>query len=141
MNPNYSDIIGLPHHVSGKYPHMSRENRAAQFAPFAALTGYEEAVLEAARLTAQKLEITEERREWLNRCLGIVGQNTALRPEVSVLYYQPDGRKLGGAYLSVTGRVRRIDLTERLIWFEGGNSVPIDEMYSITSPLLAEQPE
>ena len=104
MNTPYDDIIRLPHHVSQNHPQMSLRDRAAQFAPFAALTGYEAAVGETARLTAERRELDAQEAEELNRRLAALIARLPERPEVTVEYFVPDDRKAGGAYVSVTGR-------------------------------------
>lgn len=139
MKGKYDDIMDLPHHVSGRYRHMSRENRAAQFAPFAALTGYEDAVEETARLTDAQAEITEERREWLDTCLNLLEKNIRQRPEVTVTYFQPDHRKAGGAYVTMTGTLRRVDAVQRLLVFADGRTVDLDSVYHLRGGLLPEE--
>ena len=139
MKGKYDDIMDLPHHVSRRYRHMSRENRAAQFAPFAALTGYEDAVEETARLTDAQAEITEERREWLDACLNLLEKNIRQRPEVTVTYFQPDHRKAGGAYVTMTGTLRRVDAVQRLLVFADGRTVDLDSVYHLRGGLLPEE--
>ena len=101
-NQQYNDIIDLPHHISTTRPRMSMLDRAAQFSPFAALTGYDAAIKETGRLTGQRIELTEECRAVLDRKQQVLLENLAEHPEVSVTYFVPDERKSGGAY--VTGK-------------------------------------
>ena len=102
---NYDDIIDLPHPTSERHPRMPMANRAAQFSPFAALSGYDDAVRETARLTDGKIELTEEEQSILDMKLQalVPGESAA------ITYFQPDGKKQGGAYLTVSGQVKRID--------------------------------
>ncbi|MDO4805542.1 MAG: hypothetical protein Q4A32_12095, partial [Lachnospiraceae bacterium] len=108
----YEDIVNLPHHVSQKHPPMEMLKRAAQFAPFAALTGYDDVVDEAARLTYDKAELAGESFDDMNRKLvaAIDGKQ-----EVTVTYFRPDEKKTGGAYVSVTGRIKKIEMGELIM--------------------------
>lgn len=122
----YDDIIHLPHHQSGTRLHMSLHDRAAQFSPFAALTGYDAAVEEAARLTEQKLELSEEEKAALSAKLTEIKEHIKERPEVTVTYFVPDERKAGGTYVTVTGTVRRIDEFERVVVMQDQSRIPIE---------------
>lgn len=124
----YDDIIHLPHHQSGTRPHMSLHDRAAQFSPFAALTGYDAAVEEAARLTEQKLELSEEAKAAIGAKLTEIKEHIKERPEVTVTYFVPDERKAGGTYVTVTGTVRRIDEFERVVVMQDQSRVGIDDI-------------
>ena len=106
----YEDVICRQHPTSNKHPRMSRMNRAAQFAPFAALTGYEESLEEIARLTDKKRELSEDDIEEINAKLNFIQEHIKERPEVTITYFQLDERKEGGKYLTVSGKVRNIDL-------------------------------
>ncbi len=112
----YDDMIDLAHHVSGTHPHMPVEDRAAQFAPFAALTGHHEAVRETARLTEELQNIYE---------------HLDLEPSVSITYFVPDPKKPGGAYVTVSGCVRKIREHERTVVLTDGTEIPIDEITDI----------
>lgn len=127
----YDDIINLPHHQSSKRPHMSNHQRAAQFAPFAALTGYDAAIDETARLTDQKLELSDEQADHLNVQIQRIVENIADKPQVEITYFVPDNRKSGGEYMTVTGRVRCVDDSNREIVFADGMTVGIDDVYMI----------
>ena len=127
------DIIDLPHHVSQNHPQMSMHDRAAQFAPFAALTGYEAAVGETARLTSERRELDAQEAEELNRRLVAIIARLPDRPEATIEYFVPDDRKAGGAFVSVTGRVRHISVPERTLVMEDGTVIPLDDVVSITS--------
>ena len=127
----YDDIINLPHHQSSKRQHMSNHQRAAQFAPFAALTGYDAAIDETARLTDKKLELSDEQADYLNAQIQRIIENIADKPQVEITYFVPDNRKSGGEYVTATGCVRRVDDHNREIVFADGMTVGIDDVYSI----------
>ena len=127
----YDDIINLPHHQSSKRPHMSNYQRAAQFAPFAALTGYDAAIDETARLTDQKLGLSYEQADHLNAQIQRIIENIIDKPQVEITYFVPDNRKSGGEYMTVTGYVRRIDDHNREIVFVDGPTVKIDDVWNI----------
>ncbi len=125
------DIINLPHHISTKHPQMSLQDRAAQFSPFAALTGYEAAVKETARLTDRRIELDEGEKEKINLQLQQIRENLAEGPEATFVYFVPDPRKEGGSYVTVTGRVLGIDEFKREILLQDGQIVPIDELFAV----------
>ena len=125
MTDDYSDIINLPHHVSKNHPQMSREARAAQFAPFAALTGYDDVIHETARLTDRQVELEEYDSERLNRKFAELMTILDDHPEITVSYFKPDERKAGGAYVSITGTLKKVDTYEQLMIFDDGNEIPI----------------
>lgn len=127
----YDDIINLPHHQSAKHKQMSRLNRAAQFAPFAALTGHGAAISETARLTDEKIELGEEIISILNEQIQIIYENISEKPFVEINYFAPDDCKSGGKYVMVSGNVRRIDDYNREIIFTDDLRIPIDDIYSI----------
>lgn len=131
MKTPYDDIIYLPHHVSQNYPQMSMHDRAAQFAPFAALTGYEASVGETARLTSERRELDAQEAEELNRRLTDLAARLKDRPKVTIEYSVPDERKSGGAYVTVTGRVRNISVAERLLVMEDGTEIPMEDVVSV----------
>lgn len=127
----YDDIIHLPHFVSKNRPQMSLQNRAAQFAPFAALVGYDAAIKETARLTSKRIELDDDEKIIINGLLQLIQDNIKSRPEVTITYFQPDGRKSGGAYVQTTGIVKKVDAYERAILMTDGMSIPIDEVIAI----------
>ena len=135
-NHQYDDIIDLPHHVSATRPRMSMIDRAAQFSPFAALTGYDAAIKETGRLTDQRIELTEDSRAVLDRKQQLLVDNLADHPEVSVTYFVPDKRKTGGAYVTVTGRVKKVDDYQRLLLLTDGTKIPLDEILDMESELF-----
>ncbi len=108
---DYSDIIDMPHHQSIKHPHMSLHDRAAQFSPFAALTGYEDMVDEEGRLTQDRIEIDEQEREKIDWKLALIADILAKghRPTVSITYFVPDAKKSGGEYVTTTEEIKKID--------------------------------
>lgn len=135
-NHQYDDIIDLPHHVSVTRPRMSMIDRAAQFSPFAALTGYDAAIKETGRLTNERIELTEDSRAVLDRKQQLLMDNLADRPVVSVTYFVPDERKAGGAYVTVTGRVKKVDDYQRLLLLSDGTKIPLDEILDMESELF-----
>ncbi len=128
----YEDIIHLPHHVSRKHPQMSMSDRAAQFSPFAALTGYDAAVEETARLTDRRIELDEYEAQHLDEQIQKLSGHLQEHPEVSITYFLPDARKDGGEYVTVTGRVKKIENYERRIVLMDGSLIPIHEVISIS---------
>lgn len=131
MSTGYDDIINLPHHVSQKHPHMAMIDRAAQFSPFAALTGHGAAIEETARLTDELIELDESRKEVINEKLMFIAEAAEEASEVTVIYFVPDGRKFGGEYVSVTGKVRKIDAYKHDIVMSDGKVIPIENVYDI----------
>ena len=132
----YEDIVDLPHHVSKKHPQPTMADRAARFAPFAAITGYEEMVLEEARVTDERIEMDESSKAALNEKLNMILEFIDEQPEVSITYFEPDKRKAGGAYVTVTGTVKRIDEYEHLVIMTDGKKINIDEIYNLQSELF-----
>lgn len=132
---NYDDIINLPHHVSTTHPQMSLIDRAAQFAPFAALVGYDAAVKETARLTNKRIELDEYEKEALNERLRFVADWMEERPEITITYFQPDDKKDGGAYMTVTGCVKKIDDYQGIVCLTDGTKIPIEEIFEIECEL------
>lgn len=135
---NYEDIINLPHHISSKRSQMSKEQRASQFAPFSALTGYEDAIKETARLTNRKIEVDEGLREVLNNKLNIIEENIKNNPEVSITYFIPDKKKDGGEYIKITGIVRRIDIVNNLIIMIDKTKIKMQDVLNITCDLFKD---
>lgn len=124
MNHPYDDIINLPHHVSERHPQMSMYNRAAQFAPFAALAGHDSAITEAARLTEAEQELSESDAEVLNRKLAYL-QSLDEKPTISVTYFVPDDKKEGGSYHTATGIVKSVEPDKGVLQFEDGTGIPV----------------
>ena len=135
---NYDDIINLPHHVSSKRKQMSIEARSAQFAPFAALTGYEEKVKETSRLTERKHILDEDQKEILNNKLLYILENIETKPEITFTYFVKDSKKLGGKYIEKTGIVRKINMVEEYIQLTDKTKIKIKDILSIESDLLLD---
>ena len=133
----YDDIINLPHHVSTTRPQMSMIDRAAQFSPFAALTGYDAAIKETGRLTDEKIEMGDDAQNILNMKFQILVDHLNDEPEVTFTYFKPDERKFGGAYVEVTGTVKKVDDFERLIVMQNGTNIPMEDVLSIEGEIFA----
>lgn len=132
----YDDIIHLPHHVSATRPHMPVIDRAAQFMPFRALTGYEGAVQETARLTNRKIELTGDEKAALDMKLQRLAEDIGSRPPVTLVYFRPDEKKSGGAYLTASGRLKKIDRHAGTLVLTGGERIAIEDILDIqTQPL------
>jgi hypothetical protein len=131
MNNRYDEIINLPHHVSKTRPQMSMSDRAAQFAPFAALTGYDSAIKETGRLTDEKIDLDEEALTDLNMRYQLLVDALDEEPEVEITYFKPDERKSGGEYVTVTGTVKKVDDFERLITMQNGTKIPMDDVLAV----------
>lgn len=129
MDHKYEDIIHLPHHVSKKHPPMPLGERAAQFSPFAALTGYKAVLNEAARPTCAKPNLTEAQKAALDQKLQAACK--APRPEVAVTYFLPDTKKAGGSLQTAAGRIYKTDISRRQIVLEDGTYIPVDSVTDI----------
>ncbi|WP_028518514.1 hypothetical protein [Ruminococcus flavefaciens] len=132
MSGQYDDIINMPHHVSKTRAQMPRRNRAAQFAPFAALTGYEDAIDESARRTDAKAELCEDEAEELNKKIKLLRARIASEPHCEITYFVPDKHKSGGKYITFAGNVRFIEEVTRQIVFCGGMRIPLDDIIKIS---------
>ena len=132
----YDDIINLPHHTSPKRPRMSMIDRAAQFSPFAALTGYDAAVKETARLTDRRIELDEYEKAALDERLQLIQEHLKELPEITITYFKPDERKDGGAYLSVTGSIKKIDAYEKCVVMTDMQKIPVEEIFRIDGELF-----
>lgn len=124
----YDDIIMLPHPESKKHIRMKSDARAAQFAPFAALTGYEDAVKETARITEGQIELDEAEREVLDAKIHQLQAADGMRSAVKIVYYEADMRKAGGKYITVTGRIKKIDYYRKVILLEDGNCIHVEDI-------------
>ena len=127
----YDDIINLPHPTSTRHPRMPLKDRAAQFAPFAALTGHEAAIKETARLTDEKEILSEEAVAILNDKLNIIAENLGTDQTVAITYFVPDEKKAGGAYVTRSGIVKKIDLYEHILTMTDGAVIPIGQISEI----------
>lgn len=133
MSDKYSDMIHLPHMQSVTRKHMSIHDRAAQFAPFAALVGYDGAISETGRLTEHRRQISETSAELLNMRIQYLESHLDEQPEITVTYFLPDERKTGGVYLAYTGALKGVEVFEGLLVFEDGKEIPIDDIMEIES--------
>lgn len=132
----YDDIIGLPRFVSRTRKHMSNSDRAAQFAPFAALTGFGEKITEAARLTEGQIELSESEKAMLDYKFSIIAANLDRNDVISISYFVPDELKSGGAYRTATIRLKRIDLLRRVLIDSEGRNYDIDYIADVSSDLF-----
>ena len=132
----YDDIINLPHHISKNHPQMDTLNRAAQFSPFAALTGYDDAIEETARLTDRRIDLDEVSKAILDEKLRIIMEQLGNKPEIEITYFQPDEKKSGGAYVSVSGIVKKIDYYKRLVLLQDGTRIKIEDISNITGEIV-----
>ena len=137
MKSKYDEIMGLPHHVSKTRPQMPMSDRAAQFAPFAALTGYDSAIKETGRLTDERIELDEEALTALDMRSQLLMDAFDDAPEVTITYFQADERKAGGKYITATGAVKKVDDFERRITMQDGSKIPMDEVPSIDGELFS----
>lgn len=136
MNHPYDDIIDMEHHVSGRHPRLSMDSRAAQFAPFAALTGHDAAIMEAARLTETERELTSGEADALNRKLSYLLQNIKEEYPVEIVFFEPDSKKEGGAYRIKTGFIKNADLTTGILEMGDGSSILIRHIKDIKGDCL-----
>lgn len=133
----YREIIDLPHHVSKTRPQMPMSDRATQFAPFAALTGYDAAIKETRRLTDERIELDVEALSALDMKYQLLMEALDEAPEVTITYFRPDERKAGGKYVSAVGAVKKIDDFERRITMQDGAKIPMDDVLSIEGELFS----
>lgn len=131
MTGKYDDIIHLPHPTSPTHPRMSVSARAAQFSPYATLTGYGDAVRETARLTNQKLELDEDRKAAINETLMLIQVQIEHKPQVAITYFQPDDMKDGGIYITVVGHVKKIKEYEGIVVMTEGTEISIEDIMQI----------
>jgi len=132
----YEDIINIPRHISKTHPQASMADRAARFSPFAAISGYEEMVKEAARVTQERIEITDATKELLNEKLNMIAEFLNEEHEITITYFEPDKKKSGGAYISTTGVVKRIDELKRIVVMKNNKKIKIDDVYALNSTLF-----
>lgn len=137
-SPYYDDIIRLPHPDSPTHPRMPVRSRAAQFAPFAALTGHDAAIRETARLTDPRMELDEGEQAVLDSKLRLLHQFLPEQPTVQITYFQPDARKSGGAYLTAAGCVQKMDACTRTLILQDGTRIPIAEIVQIEGTLFRD---
>ncbi len=128
----YDDMLHLGHHVSPTHPPMSMIDRAAQFSPFAALTGFEAAIREAGRLTYGKIELNEDEKAMIERRLRDIQERGSSQPRITITYYRPDQRKAGGAYVTIAGTVRKVDGYRHIVAMADGRMIPFEDIRRIT---------
>lgn len=133
----YEDIIDVPHHVSKKYSAPTMMERAARFHPFAAITGYEEMVLEAARITESRIDLDEEALTVINKKLNMLRESLDQEPMITVMYFEPDKKKCGGAYVSVTDIVMQIDEYKQIVIMGENKKISIKDIYSIEGDIFS----
>ena len=136
MSGPYDDMIDLPHPTSNKHPRTSIQDRAAIFSPFAALSGHGAAIAETARLTDQRMELDEDTKAELDQRQAVLLEHIEEQPEITVTWFQPDERKDGGAYLTATGRLKKIDEVERILSLQDGTSIPLEDVVGLESEWL-----
>lgn len=136
MTRTYDDIINLPHHVSATRPWMTAIDRAAQFSPFAALTDYDIAIRETARLTDERVELDEYRKDDLSNRLQIIADRIKEHPGIAITYFRPDAKKNAGAYVTSISKAEKIDEYERVIIMTDGTAISIDEIISIDGQIF-----
>ena len=134
----YEDIIGLPHHVSTVHPQMSIYDRAAQFSPFAALTGHEAAIKETVRQTDAKQVLSEEVIAELNKKLYLIGETIGTQQMVEITYFVPDAKKNGGAYITCSGCVKKIDKYKHTVVMTDQTIIPIEQISNIEGEMFEE---
>lgn len=132
---SFDDLLDLPHHVSSVHPPMTREERAAQFSAFRALTGHEQAIRETARLTDRPPELSEGEAALLNAQLQTLQAHLRERPAVTVTWFQPDEKKAGGRCRTTSGTLRRLDLAEGFLHLHGGERIPLRSVIALESEL------
>lgn len=137
-NHPYEDIIQLKHYVSSTHKHMAIYDRAAQFAPFAALTGYEGKIKETARLTDQRIELSEDEKTILNNKLFLLKEQIDIHPEIEIVYFQKDEKKSGGAYITVKGMVKKLNEYQRSIELHSGVNIFVEAIVDISGEIFKD---
>ena len=133
MSGPYDDIIDLPRPTSTRHPRMSMTDRAAQFSPFRALTGYEDAIQETSRLTDRRVELDEHAKAALDEKLRLLSDMVEERPEAAVTYFVPDKKKAGGEYRTAAGRIKKVDRYAQTLVFTTGQAIPIQDILTVRS--------
>lgn len=139
MSGKYDDMLHLPHPTSARHLRMPISERAAIFSPFAALTGHAGAIAETARLTDRKMELDEDTKAELDRRQAVLLEHISEQPEITVTWFQPDERKDGGAYLTATGRLKKLDKIRRVLVLVDGTKILLDDVASLESEYFQEQ--
>lgn len=138
MDNKYNDIINLPHYRSKKRQPMALHDRAAQFSPFSALTGHDEAIKETARLTDKKAELSETTKTILNEKFNFIFEHIYDQPEITVTYFIPDSLKSGGMYVDFTGCVKKYDYYNRILHFTDNTEIKIDDISEIEGSIFPQ---
>ena len=133
---NYDDIINLEHYEPKRHPRMSIESRSAQFAPFAALTGHNDAIKETERLTTKRIELSDNDKELINNKLLLIDKLKSEKPLITFTYFIYDNKKSGGKYIDITGIVKRIDFVNSIIYLTNNVNIPIDEIFDINADIF-----
>ena len=136
MSGPYDDIINLPHPTSQRHPRMPIRDRAAIFSPFAALSGHGAAIAETARLTERRMELDEDTRAELDRKQAVLLEHIDEQPEITITWFQPDEKKDGGAYLTTTGRLKKLRELERLLVLADGAEIPLEDVVALESGIF-----
>ncbi len=134
---DYKDIINMPHHVSKNRPQMSMRDRAAQFAPFAALVGYDDAVKETARQTSKRIELLDEQVAIINEKILLLIELIKDSPKIFITYFEPDKKKDGGIYITINGTVKKIDEYNKLIIMQDGRTIKMDDIFDIQGDVFS----
>lgn len=140
MTGPYDDILHLPHPTSKRHPRMPIADRAAQFSPFAALTGHGAAIEETARVTDRRIELDEDAKEQLDQTLQLLLERIDEQPEITVTWFLPDKKKAGGQYHTATGKLKRIDSREGRLILTDGNQIPLEDLLEIRSESFQDDP-
>ena len=140
MTGPYDDILHLPHPTSKRHPRMPIVDRAAQFSPFAALTGHRAAIEETARVTDRRIELDEDAKEQLDQTLQLLLERIDEQPEITVTWFSPDKKKAGGQYHTATGKLKRIDTQESRFILTDGNQIPLEDLLEIRSESFQDDP-
>lgn len=140
MTGPYDDILHLPHPTSKRHPRMPIVDRAAQFSPFAALTGHGAAIEETARVTDRRIELDEDAKEQLDQTLQLLLERIDEQPEITVTWFSPDKKKAGGQYHTATGKLKRIDTQESRLILTDGNQIPLEDLLEIRSESFQDDP-
>ena len=140
MTGPYDDILHLPHPTSKRHPRMPIVDRAAQFSPFAALTGHKAAIEETARVTDRRIELDEDAKEQLDQTLQLLLERIDEQPEITVTWFSPDKKKAGGQYHTATGKLKRIDTQESRLILTDGAQIPLEDLLRIRTESFQDDP-
>ena len=140
MTGPYDDILHLPHPTSKRHPRMPIVDRAAQFSPFAALTGHRAAIEETARVTDRRIELDEDAKEQLDQTLQLLMERIDEQPEITVTWFSPDKKKAGGQYHTATGKLKRIDTQESRLILTDGTQIPLEDLLEIRIESFQDDP-